>query len=360
MNKQFLAQQRAMLIKSGLNPGEVTRIMSAIQSGGVHLLGLNPSQVHVDTALTNLAVEYDGDEDFVADEIFPVINVANRSGIYWEWNRRDRYRKHASAMVSTRGLPAFVDYGNTQKTFKVSDYSLMDGIPVDTILNADPVFNLQMQSTETITSGLMLDREVRVAGATFNASNYGANTVALTSTARWDDAASDPVKEISTKLEVPLGRPNTLVLGLKTFIALQTHAKFTQWVTGRSSSVLGPSEFRPNEETIAKAFGLDRVIVARGRYDSANSGQTASIGRIWNDDRAALIRVERSPNLRKTRAFGYTFRFQGAGARGIDMWQWEEHAPGARGILYVKGTMSDADVIVGGADSGYLWTTTIT
>ena len=59
--------QAAMLASHGIGAAEAA-----------HLMSLSPSAVHIDRALTNLAVQYNNRE-YIADSVLPVLSVKHRS-----------------------------------------------------------------------------------------------------------------------------------------------------------------------------------------------------------------------------------------------------------------------------------------
>lgn len=63
-----------------------------------------------------------------------------------------------------------------------------------------------------------------------------------------------------------------------------------------------------------------------------------------------------APNPRGTNTFGATFRF---GGRSFQNQVIPELIAGVRGGVWVKVTHSDGEQVIGGLNSGYLWTTAI-
>jgi hypothetical protein len=108
-----------------------------------------------------------------------------------------------------------------------------------------------------------------------------------------------------------------------------------------------------DEATLAAMFRLNRVIVGEAKYNTAAEGATASTSYLWGKF-CALIRVEPSPSPRRTQTFGYTMRF---GA--METSTFYEGKPGRAGGTYVKVAHSDADEVVGGEYTGYLWRTVV-
>ena len=48
---------------------------------------------HIDRALTNISVAYmQGDDAFIADKVFPIINVTKQSDVYFVYSKADMFR----------------------------------------------------------------------------------------------------------------------------------------------------------------------------------------------------------------------------------------------------------------------------
>lgn len=120
-------------------------------------------------------------------------------------------------------------------------------------------------------------------------------------------------------------------------------------VTGRASTSSGAVPLRPNLQMVADAFGLDAVLVGRAKYNTNREGATSATSYIWGKH-AALIRVERAPNIRETAAFGYTFRSLAPEVQRI-----EERLRGRAGGTWIKVGHSDAEKVVAGPAAGYLY-----
>jgi hypothetical protein len=99
------------------------------------------------------------------------------------------------------------------------------------------------------------------------------------------------------------------------------------------------------------------VYVGKTIINLPREGATPSYTRLWGKS-CALIAVQQTPNTRATQTFGYTFRFTG-GQPEMAVQSWFDQAPGTRGGTWIKVTHSDAEVVVGGANAGYLLTTVV-
>ena len=166
-------------------------------------------------------------------------------------------------------------------------------------------------------------------------------------------STSDPIQDIETAIESCFVRPNTMVIGAQAWIKLRQNPKVLQYILSRASTTAGDVPLRVNEALFAEAFGLDDVVIGRARYNSAAEGATATSSYLWGKS-CALIRVEKTPSPRATRTFGYTFRFGAIETREI-----VDNLRGVRGGVFIKTSHSDSEFVIGGGDTGYLYTTCV-
>lgn len=318
-----------------------------------HVMSLSPSVVHIDRALTNLVAQYNNRE-YVADRCLPVLTVKHRSDKIFAFPVTTMQEIADSAVAGPRGQISEVKYNlNSNLTYAVSDYALMDFVSNDEIANADAPLQPKIYAQDIVMNFLMLAREKRVADVVFNASNYGSNTAALSGGDRWDTATSDPIQKIEDAIESCFVRPNTMVIGAQAWIKLRQNPKVLQYILSRASTTAGAVPLRVNEALFAEAFGLEDVVIGRARYNSAAEGATATSSYLWGKS-AALIRVEKTPSPRATRTFGYTFRFGAIETREI-----VDNLRGVRGGVFIKTSHSDSEFVIGGGDTGFLYTTVV-
>lgn len=317
-----------------------------------HLMSLEPSAAHIDTALSNLAVSYKN-RDFIADEVCPVVSVNKRSNKIFEYPIATMQELAAEAKAGTRGRPGEVKYSLNSNTlsYSVTDYALMDFVSADEESNADAPIQPRAKATKIVTNHLNMLREQRVATLVFGSSNYGSNTQALAGANQWDQNTSDPVQALEDAIETCFVRPDTLVLGAQVYTKLRNHPKFLQYILSRAATAQGAVPLRINEQLIADAFGLRKCIVGRAKYNSANEGATVSSTYFWTKS-AALLKVS-DPSVEFDGSFA-TFRYGTMETSAIP-----DLLPGPRGGTYIKVAHSDADVKVAGGNSGYLFTTVV-
>lgn len=341
-SSQMAALQAHLMSAHGIDAREAVRLMS-----------LSPSSVHIDRALTNLAIAYKNRE-YVADDAMPVVSVKHRSDKIFAFPVTTMQEVADVSLAGNRGMPSEVAYSLTSSdNYSVTDYALMDFVSNDEIANADAPLQPKVIAQDVVLNFLMLAREIRVANKVFGSANYGANTAALAGADRWDTSTSDPIQKIEDAIEACFVRPNVMVIGAQAWIKLRNHPAMLQYILSRAATTAGTVPLRVNEQLVADAFGLDKVVIGRAKYNSAAEGASANSSYVWGKS-CALIRVEPNPSPRATATFGYTFRFGAMETREIP-----DLLRGVRGGSFIKVSHSDDERVLGGANTGFLYTTVV-
>lgn len=314
--------------------------------------------LHTSVPVENLLVKYENAE-LIADLAMPVIPRSKRSDAFRKMKPEIAFNIPDARIASSEAMPnranAVLD---TDGTFSVVDYGLMDFISTDEEANADAPLEPRMDSEEALVGYLSLAREKRVADVVFASGNYGSNTAALSGSDRWDNASSDPVAKILAVKKTPLVAPNTMVIGYEAWDYLRTNTNFMAYVRSRAQADGKNTPLLIDEATVCRAFDLDRVLIGKAKYNSAREGATASYSYVWGKS-CALIRVEKNPSPRKTQSFGYTFRYTAGGVPPFGVQMIPSQLAGARGGTFIKVVHSDAECVVAGSNAGYLLTTVI-
>lgn len=262
-----------------------------------------------DPVRTAIALAYQNHE-YIADRVLPRVSVGAREYKYTVYNKKDRFTI-PETMVGRKGRVNEVEFGATEATGMVKDYGLEDPIPqsdIDAAKNTDidPVND----SVEMLSDLIMLDREKRVANLVHTKANY-ASSETISGTDQWDDPLSDPIEQISDGLEVPLIRPNTLVINGASALALRRNPALVKAFNGS----LGDSGMVP-WQFIKELFELQNILIGRAKNNTANKGQNMTLADVWGKH-AALIYLNPMARPNKGITFGWTAQFKGriAGSR---------------------------------------------
>lgn len=287
---------------------------------------MSKSPFPVEPELTQIALAY-RNLAYVADRVLPRSPVAKEEFKWLLHTKREGYTIPDST-VGRKGRVNEVEFSATEQDGSTKDYGLEFVVPQKDIdnakapnLNINPVADAVTMTTDLI----MLGREKRVADIIFAAATYPAgNKVTLSGMSQWSDMDdSDPVNAILTALDIPLIRPNKMVLGQAVATKLRQHPKVVSAVNGSggNASVGGVVSLAG----LAAVLELEEIIVGQSFVQTANPGQTAAYSRLWGKH-AALI--YQNPNARPNMGvtFGMTATFGGKVAG-----TWEDRNIGLRG-----------------------------
>jgi hypothetical protein len=351
--KAYLRKNRvqllsAVILVAALACGWVPADMGAI---GI-AVALSTTGFPVNPELTAIALAYSNPESqLIADKVLPRVPVPKKFK-YTKYTTEQGFTV-PETKVGRKSEPNQVDFGGTDVTDECVDFGLDDTVPNDEVeaFNAmpkpgtgGPIDPLAL-STMMLTGLVQLDREIRVAAIVFALNTYSAaNRTTLAGATQWsDEAASNPLKAITDAMDIPLVRPNKLVLGQITWTNLRRHPKIVQAI-GRSAQTAGFA----SRQQVAELLEIQEIIVGQAFVNTAKKGQAAVYSRTWGKH-AALLHIDTLAAQTMQPTFGWTAQFGGKIAGNIP-------APnvGLRGGQRVRSGESVKEVIAS-QDAGYFF-----
>lgn len=276
---------------------------------------LTPADVHVDAILTNMSIAYIQEQtSFVARRVFAEVPVAKQSDKYFVYTKNDWFRDE----VKKRG-PGTESAGGSLTLSTDSYFADVWATHIDvdeqTRANADSPLAPNADATELVTQRMLLRREREFMGTYFTSGVWGTTKTGGTDFARWDDAASDPEKDISDGKVAILGTtgfmPNVLLVSFSVHEALKRHPLIKDRFKHVSSESI-------TEQMIARFFEIDDYVVSRAIYATNVEGGTAAYD-FTAGKHALLCYRNPSPGLRKPSA-GYIMNWTGligSGGNGV-------------------------------------------
>jgi hypothetical protein len=293
---------------------------------------IQPSRadVHVNRPLTNISLAFmQAQENFVANEVFPVIGVAKQSDSYFTYDRgefnRDEMKTRAPGTESAGGT-----YTIATDFYRALTRALHKDIDEQVRANADSPINLDREAVEYLTLKALINREANwvstffpdthapgdvwtfdvdgassaTAPASFDPTNASNNDKVF-----WNNASSTPIEDVRQGkrfvLEETGFMPNTLTLSRHVFDTLLDHPD----IVGRldRGQTTGPA--MATRDSLAALFEVERVLVMDSIRNTAKEGATASHSFIAGKN-ALLSYRPASPGL-LTPSAGYTFAWTG-------------------------------------------------
>lgn len=276
-----------------------------------------PSDVHVNTLLTNLSISYQQDQaNFIADRAFPLVPVEKQSDLYPEFDRADQNRNSM-----TKRAPGTESAGDG---FRVSNspyycdiFALHKDIDDQTRRNADSVWNLDAAATRFLEGKSLIRREIDFAAdfmttGVWTTTLTGVSATPSTNQAlQWSDGNSTPIEDVRamrSAVNLLTGyKPNKLVLGELVYNQLLDHPDIIDRIKGGSNAG-SPAIVQRN--LLAALLELDEILVMGAIYNTAKEGQTSVNARIGGGKSALLLYTPSTPSL-MTPSAGYTFAWRG-------------------------------------------------
>jgi len=263
------------------------------------------SQVHVDAILTNMSVAYMNEADsFIANKVFPTVNVQKQSDKYFTYTQADFYRDQAKARADGTES-AGSGYGLSTATYSSAVWALHKDIGDQVRANSDAPLDPDMDATRFLSHQMMIRQERDWASNFFTTGVWDTDSTPST---LWSASGSDPIGNIETGKNTILSDTgylaNTLVLSYNTYSVLKNHPDFVDRFKYTSADSIGP-------DLMARILEVDNVFVMKGVYNSAAEGGTASYAQIGDKD-ALLCYVAPQAGL-MTASAGYNFVWTGVG-----------------------------------------------
>ncbi len=262
--------------------------------------------LHIDQALSQMAIGY-RPTGFIADMIFPTVQVAKQSDVYYVFDRGDRTRIE-NTQRSPGSYARRVTEDVSSNVYFAKNYALAAGVPIEDKVNADPLLlnNMINGRATYLLDKLMLDWERRVALQVTSGSNVGSYTGV---TSGWS-GAGNPIGNINTAIDNVQGstgvRPNRIVMGLEAWKSFRRDSNVRNLIFGTNNG-----GGYPNVAQVAQLFDVDQIMVGGAYFNSAQEGQSESLATIWGDNVLVYYAPE-APSIERP-SFGYNFRWAAAG-----------------------------------------------
>jgi hypothetical protein len=275
--------------------------------------------VHVNQPLGNLSIAYmQSRTDFVATSVFATVPSDKQSNVYYKYNRDD-YNRDEMRLRAPGTESAGSGYGLSTASYFCQEWALHKDISDADRANEDNPLNSDRDVMEFLVYKGLIRKEKIWVDTYFSNGVWGANQ--STPGTLWSSSSSTPISDVKSKrraLKQATGfRPNIMVLGQKVVDDLEEHPEVIDRIKyGQTAG--DPAIATP--ETLAKLFGISRVVVLEAIYNSA--AQNATEDSQFIAGRHCLLAYSNPrPTILQPSAgytFAYTGRF-GANALGARM-----------------------------------------
>jgi hypothetical protein len=276
--------------------------------------------IHIDRALTQISIAYPNNE-FVGPILFPQVNVVKQSDLFYVFGREGWAPEVTDLRAPGTVANEIPGMAVSTTPYFAQEHSLQIAVTDEERENADAPFAPDRDGTELVTSKIWLTRELAIQALATTAANYATGySVTLAGGQQWSDYVnSNPISDLKTgKRKVHSGlfmETNTAIIPYQVMTQLEDHPDFIERIKYSQPGVV-------TGDIIAAMVGLGNVVVPGVGYNSANPGQTASLGYLWAKD-VILAWVPPRPAMR-TPAYGYEFVWGYPGAQVTERWREEQ------------------------------------
>jgi hypothetical protein len=248
------------------------------------------ADLHVNGVLTDFAMLYGQQmSDFVGDSAATVQRVDKQSDIYPVWSKADIHRDEMELRADGTESVEFGVRLDTSNTYYSHVYALKTKLTDRQRAQAKNEIDAEKAKVRTLMGKTKLKRDKLYAAAAFATGLWTANTeqtgVASDTPGanqfeRFDRTGSDPLGTIGTQRQVvqlSCGyEPNVAVMNPLTLFHLANHADIKDLYKHTNG---GPV----SKDLVAKAIGVEKILVGAAIENTANEGAAASMSRVFGN-----------------------------------------------------------------------------
>lgn len=246
----------------------------------------------VNPVMTNLSIGFKN-EAFYADELFPPVEVSEKSGTYFIWTRDYWFRREAGSQRAATGPYTRLGVGVSTDTYRAEEYGYEE-LVADSVRKASQTPEaLDTVAVQHLTEMLQIEIEKQAAADGFVTGIWGTSTT-LTAGDQWSDLAnSDPIANADTA-ERTIRRntgqePNVMLIGALVWESLKEHPLILDKYKHTQTGIM-------TEALVAAALGVETLRVMKSVENTAAEGATYVGADIWTDN-VLFLRRTPSPGL---------------------------------------------------------------
>lgn len=280
---------------------------------------MSSGQNYQDPVLTTISQKWTNDSgEYIAEQIFPVVEVPKPTGKYWAYNKDNLRAGGTNIDLRTgRSKTSEVTFGKSLKDFgPLQEHALKDFITTDEYRDTDSPLEPETDAVDNLNEVMKLAEEISLANMLTDVAIITQNTT-LSGTSQWNDYAnSTPFADIKAAViaarNASFKAPNTIIFGQDVWLQLVDHPDLLDRIKWSQLGIVTEADF----VRMFASYGITKVLVGKAMRDSAIEGQTATLGSVWGKN-VILGYVTPNPGLRTVNG-GYTFRLRGG--KYVDKW----------------------------------------
>jgi len=270
---------------------------------------------HVNEALSQYAQGYAQDADsFIASQVAPVINVDNKSDVYYVG--KTEHLQLSDTSRAPGSLFPQVEWAVSDSAYTCKGYGVEVSMGWELPKNADAALDVEQENVTLAVDRLMLNSEYRTMQLMTNNSNFAQTGVADS----WTETDVDPYVDIETaKADVVAAcghLPNTIFMNYNTSRVLRNNTLIKERVKYTEAAGIAGII---TDAALCSVFDVDKFLVAKAVYDTSvpGSGADPSMAFVWPDGYVFVAYIDNriGPLRAKILAPARTFVWTAMGGR---------------------------------------------
>lgn len=286
----------------------------ASQGGKLVTMDLGPADVHYDTPLATYATGFaDGQTDYVADRVMPIVLVEKPSDLYYKWDKDDAFQEVTATVGSAGSNIMEVSPRQSRQPFATLQYAVRTFLPTETEAAGDAALRLAMRYMALPMEKLILSRELRVKRKVMDANNYAAAyKTTLGAAYKWNGGgSSDPIQDIQNRQDAALRKITHMVMAPHVYRAFVRNSAVQKFIASKTN--LKPKPDLENAAEFSALLEIPEIVIGGEKYKSAAS----TYSYIWGNDVALYHLPKQLPPMGQSISWN-TFRWNGGMAEGIN------------------------------------------
>jgi hypothetical protein len=235
---------------------------------------------------------------FIGSRVLPVASVNIPSGDFLRINVESLLSKNEDLRRAPRGTYKQGDYEWTKDSFRTDEYGATELVDDAEIALYGDILMAEKYSRERAVDRVLRAFEIGAAGKFFDTAVWTGSDLTTEISTPWTTKSSaDPIANIDAAVDKVITnsgqRPNALVLSYKAYRDLIRTARIEDLL--KTNGIVDIRNVSP--DALAPLIQIPRIVIADGGVikNTANEGQSAVFGQIWNADYAMVCRIADGP-----------------------------------------------------------------
>ena len=254
----------------------------------------------VDKLLTTVSNGlFQANEKYISERILPVVSVKQRTGLYGNYGN-EHLRIVNTAHIGKGGYLEIDPITRASDSYVIEEHALKSVITAEDFDNVELPYDERADRTIGLTSLLWLAKEKALADTLMDPSiiTQGATLAGNAQYNNLTHADSDPLGDMLTAkntIRDAVGiKPNVVVMSDSVADTLRVHEQLLDKLGFKFSRAGGLVD-----DELARAFGVDKVLIGGAVFNNAVKGQTDNLTKVWAKDVIFLVTADRATKYQK-------------------------------------------------------------